>query len=129
MNWRTFTNLGCFGMFRVKKWHISVFLRGFLLTNYDFRKSGKLWKIWRNSFWKASRFYFETLQPFVYLTLPGKRDKGIVSKSLMRNLPQFMIFCSEISEKGYFWLVSSLENHKFILNSRSADRICVKAGI
>jgi len=69
---------------------ISVFLRVFLLTSCDFQKSGEL------CFWKASRLFFKTLPSFACLTLPEKRDKGIISIILMRNLPEIVIFCPKI---------------------------------
>ena len=75
---------------------ISVFLRVFLLTSCDFQKSGELWQLGGNSFWKASRLFFKTLPSFACLTLPEKRDKGIISIILMRNLPEIVIFCPKI---------------------------------
>ena len=75
---------------------ISVFLRVFLLTSCDFQKSGEIWQLGRNSFWKASRLFFKTLPSFACLTLPEKRDKGIISIILMRNLPELVIFCPKI---------------------------------
>ena len=35
---------------------------------------------------------------FACLTLPEKRDKKIISKISMRNLPHIMIFCPKISK-------------------------------
>ena len=75
---------------------ISVFLRVFLLTTCDFRKIGELWQLGGDGFWKASRFYFKTLHLFACLTLPEKKDKGIISKILMRSLPEIMVFCPKI---------------------------------
>ena len=99
--------------------HISVFLKGFLLTSYDLRENGKILQLGGKAFWKASMLYFKTLQSFGCLTLPEKRDKGAISEILMRNLPQNMIFSLKISYKGYFWHQLSLEIHEFGLNSRS----------
>ena len=78
--------------------HISLFLRVFVLTRYDFRKSGKLCQLGGNGFWKASWLYFKTLQSFPCLTLPKKTNKGVISKILMRNFPQIMIFCLKFSK-------------------------------
>ena len=75
---------------------ISVFLRVFLLTTCDFRKIGELWQLGGDGFWKAFRFFFKTLHLFACLTLPEKKDKGIISKILMRNLPEIVIFCPKI---------------------------------
>ena len=48
-----------------------------------------------------------------------RRDKGVASKILIRNLPQIMISCPEISKKGHFCYNASLEIHRFGLNSKS----------
>ena len=81
---------------------ISVFLRVFLLTTCDFRKIGELWQLGGDGFWKAFRFFFKTLHLFACLTLPEKKDKGIISKILMRNLPEILIFCPKIFKECYF---------------------------
>ena len=109
--------------------HISVFLRGFLLTSSDLRESGKLWQLGGNAFLRVSRLYFKTLQSFACLTLPEKRDKGVISEILMRSLPQTMIFSPKISIK--FWHQLSLEInkiHKFGFNSRSASPYLCESG-
>ena len=87
----TLQNLGQKSSY-VPIFHISLILRGFLLTIYDFRKSGKLWQLGGNGFWNASRLNFKTLQSFACLTLPEKRDKEVISKIWIKNLPQIITY-------------------------------------
>ena len=61
---------------------------------------------------ESLKVVFKTLQSFACLTLPENRDKGIISKILMRNLPHIVICFPKISKLRYFWHQLSPGIHK-----------------
>ena len=61
--------------------HISLFLKGGLLTSYDFRKKANFGNLEEIVFGKTPGCTSKLLQSFACLTLSEKRDKGLIPKS------------------------------------------------
>ena len=69
--------------------------------------------------------YFKILWYLSGCKYAQRNDKGVASNVLMRNLPQIMIFCPDISEKKHLGRKLSLEIHKFSLHlKRTSPYLC-----